>query len=104
MKRLLLNGGSIFGALAALIKSDFAHAGYAPAPRVGPKVEKGTGAERARKRHAAKLKANQLIPSGDRMTRQRYRALKRTAAKESRITPAEFGRRKMAILNSGKPA
>lgn len=100
MKHLLQSVAGFFG----IARSDFSFTGYAPPPRVGPKVEFGGGAHRARKRLNAKLKANKLIPSGDRMTRQRLRAMKRAAVKESRITPAEFGRRKMEVLKRAKAA
>jgi hypothetical protein len=91
--------GAAFGHLGFDVLAD--HNDYAPAKRVGPKKERGLGAERARKRLKAKLKANESIPSGDRMTRQRRRQAERIEAKQHRITPAEFGRRKMDAIRRG---
>ncbi len=86
----------------AVLGFQTSHTGYAPPPRVGPKVEGGKGQERARRRLAAKLKANKQIPSGARVTRQQERAVQRSAAKHARVTPAEFGRRKMAVLKKAR--
>lgn len=98
MKKFLLSSVTA-GALAIMGYAGLSdHQGYAPAKRVGPKKETGWGAARARARLNAKLKANDAIPSGDRVTRQRIRQAQRAEAKKQRITPAEFGRRRMAVI------
>ena len=63
---------------------------------------KETGADRAAARLRAKLNANKDIPSGERMTRQRRRAAARAKARQARIAPAEFARRKMKAINTGR--
>ena len=95
---------SALGVLAMMFGMNTSHVSYAPPPRVGPKVQKGLGAERARKRLAAKLKANKAIPSGAYVSRQQRRSQARSEAKKVRIKPAEFARRKMSAINGGMRA
>jgi hypothetical protein len=64
-------------------------------------VVAGEGTRRAKERLRARQRANEGTPNTSKMTRQRLRAEERRWLKETRITPAEFARRKIAIINKG---
>lgn len=96
----ILNGINPLG----LLKSVNPVNHYIPARRVGPKPVEGNGQVLAEARLRAKRKANKAIPSGYRMTRQQRRAAERADAKRERLSPAEFGRRKMGVINRGAAA
>ena len=97
LSKLITAGLSMFGASPIV----GAPSVYAPSRRVGPKPEGGAGVARAAARLKAKHKANKAIPSADSGSRQRRRAAQRAYVKKYRITPAEFARRKMDIINKG---
>ncbi|WP_419737794.1 hypothetical protein [Ruegeria sp.] len=92
----------LYGALLAGLTSMPLQAGRAtPAPpgqhtRQYTRAAPGAGVGRAQRRWVAKLKANRAIPPASRLTRQQRRAQTRIEAKRLRLTPAEYGRRKMA--------
>lgn len=94
----------LYGALlAGLTALPLQAKGSTPAPpgsytRAAP----GEGVRRAQRRLAAKLKANRAIPSPSRITRQQRRAQARMQAKKTRLTPAEYGRRKMAVIRQSR--
>lgn len=63
------------------------------------RTEKSPAMLRADARLAAKLKANKAIPSAGKMTRQQRRRTALKQAKSARLSAAEFGRRKMKVIN-----
>lgn len=71
-------------------EANIQHVEPEPAPR--PAKQRTTGAQRAAKRHAAKIKANKAIPDLPKMTRQRLRAAKHAVERQRAVSPAEAAR------------
>lgn len=94
-----------YASMLAGLRFNFDGRGRFGIPQPAPTGKtKGLGVLRAELRFVEKLRKNKAIPSAARVTRQQIRAAARSEAKKNRISPAEFGRRKMEAIKRGASA